>query len=242
MTISKKIILFWFDWPNRVWKWTQMEIFSNIFQNNWIPTISVRWDWSRPAMWNNIWDPKSSWRDVHNKILKSDQSTPMLREEAANRLARELIIYKNRIFPNLLELYRCNIWIILIDRSLISRTIVPTQYNLKDVLYGNYLYKWRWIDINNIKPDLLFCLHADKNTLLHRLDKNDPKYNFRYKAITENSDKYINNIKYLPEDIQEKVIVVDWSEPINKITQKISKYMYDYLLKTEDIDLSFLLV
>ena len=235
----EKVAIYGFDWPNRSWKWTQLKLMQQIFESHWIPAIIIRWDGTRPATWNNIGDTFSSWREKMNPKLKWEESTPELWEEAAHRLAREMLIYKQRTLPGLIKQYKSQLWILLVDRSLISRSLIPSQYHLKHLYYWNYIH-WQKINIDDVKPNLLFCLNVTKEELSNRLSKQDPKYLFRKQLIEENSRRYIHNIQYLPQHIQKNVKIIEGERDIASIHNEIKQYIYHNLKQDFSIDLSYL--
>lgn len=236
---EKKTVVFWFDGPNRSWKWTQIALIKQAFESHWIPALVVRWDWTRTAKGTHLWDPVSKWWEENNPKLKWEESSPELWEEAAHRLAREVVIFKERTLPLLINKYNSELWVLLLDRSLISRTMIPIQYELTHLLYWNH--EWEKVNIHEVKPEILFCLDVKRENLLDRLDESDPKFSFRKELIELNSDKYIHHIELLPESIQNIIKVIDGNRSILDVNKDISTYIYRHLKTKYKIHLPFLL-
>ena len=88
--------------------------------------------------------------------------------------------------------------------------MVPRSQGGEDI--PNNLYpKDSRVDINRICPDLIFNIIVDKETLLARLDKSDPKYEFRKNLILEKYDWYLDAHRYIPNDLQDRIIQIDGS-------------------------------
>jgi len=56
---------------------------------------------------------------------------------------------------------------------------------------------------------------------LSRLDENDPKYEFRKKLILEKYDWYLDAHKYIPDELQDRIIQIDGTSDPNTINNSI---------------------
>lgn len=204
-----KVISIGFEGPNRSGKGTQIELFSNQLEEMGIPYLVVRGDGSRPNQGDHKGDPISEWWTKTMPLLKNPENKDSdLWNDSSARLARELVVFRDRVLPNIAEQSNKPVAVLLVDRTLLSRTMVPRSQGEKDIT--NNLYpKDSKIDVNKICPDLIFNIIVDKDTLLSRLDGNDPKYEFRKKLILEKYDWYLDAHKYIPNELQDRIIQID---------------------------------
>lgn len=216
-----KIISIGFEGPNRAGKGTQIELFSNQLEKMNIPYLVVRGDGSRPNQGEHKGDPISEWWSKTMPLLKNPENKDSnLWNDSSARLARELIVFRDRVLPNIAEQNNKPLAVLLVDRTLLSRTMVPRSQGEKDI--PNNLYpKDSKIDVNKICPDLIFNIIVDKETLLSRLDENDPKYEFRKKLILEKYDWYLDAHKYIPNELQDRIIQIDGTSDPNTINDSI---------------------
>lgn len=209
-----KVISIGFEGSHRAGKGTQIELFSNQLEKMGIPYLVVRGDGSRPNEGKHTGDPISEWWSKTMPLLKNPENKDgELWNISSARLARELVVFKDRVLPQMAEKNNKPVAVLLVGRTLLSRTMTPRSQGEQDI--ANNLYsKDSKIDINNVCPDLIFNILVDKDTLLARLDKNDPKYEFRRNLILEKYDWYLDAHKYIPTDLQDRVIQIDGtSEP-----------------------------
>ncbi len=204
-----KVISIGFEGPNRSGKGTQIELLSNKLEESGIPFLVIRGDGSRPNQGEHKGDPISEWWTNIMPLLKDpvNQDGELWNISSA-RLARELIVFRDRVLPKIAERNNKPIAVLLVDRTLLSRTMVPRSQGLLDI--SNNLYPKEFnIDVNDVCPDLIFNIVVNKDTLLSRLDKNDPKYEFRKKLIIDKYDWYLDAHKYISDELQSRIIQVD---------------------------------
>jgi thymidylate kinase len=216
-----KVISIGFEGPNRSGKGTQIELFSNQLEEIGIPYLVVRGDGSRPNQGEHKGDPISEWWTKTMPLLKNPENKDSdLWNDSSARLARELVVFRDRVLPNIAEQNNKPVAVLLVDRTLLSRTMVPRSQGEKDI--PNNLYpKDSKIDASKICPDLIFNIIVDKDTLLSRLDENDPKYEFRKKLILEKYDWYLDAHKYIPNELQDRIIQIDGTSDPNTINNSI---------------------
>lgn len=216
-----KVISIGFEGPNRSGKGTQIELLAGQFEKAEIPYLVVRGDGSRLNQGKDKGDPISEWWSKIMPSLRdpSNQDSDLWNNSSA-RLARELVVFRDRILPNIAWKNNKPVAVLLIDRTLLSRTMVPRSQGEKDI--PNNLYpKDSKIDVNKICPDLIFNIIADKKTLLSRLDENDPKYEFRKKLILDKYNWYLDAHKYIPNELQDRIIQIDGTSDPNTINNSI---------------------
>jgi thymidylate kinase len=74
---------------------------------------------------------------------------------------------------------------------------------------------------SDVFPDLVFYLKTDTQTLLDRLEKDDPKFEFRRKNILENDSSFDRTLKLIPEEYKNRIIEIDASKSIEEIREQI---------------------
>jgi thymidylate kinase len=120
-----RIISIGFEGPNRVGKGTQIELLSSQLDKMEIPYLVVRGDGSRTNEGNQAGDPVSEWWSKTLPLLKKPENKDTeLWNESSTRLARELIVFRDRILPNIAQLNNKPLAVLLVDRTLLSRTMV----------------------------------------------------------------------------------------------------------------------
>lgn len=217
------IISIGFEGPNRSGKGTQIELISNQLKEKGIPYLVVRGDGSRPNQGEHKGDPISEWWSKVIPLLKNPENKDSdLWNISSSRLARELIVFRDRILPNIAKENESPVAVLLIDRTLLSRTMVPRSQGTKDIANNLYPKNSKFTSVE-VCPDVIFNIVVDKETLLNRLDINDPKYEFRKKLILEKYFWYLNAHEYIPEELRDRVIQIDGSSDPNKINIEISK-------------------
>ena len=163
-------------------------------------------------------DPFDLWWQENSKKLRVEGTT----EEwhyAAYKLAEELSKWRETIDSLDKE-------VILLDRSLISRAsfVLDREPGPFSILEINDLYPIqpeKELELEDVLPDIIFELTAPKNILLSRLDPNDPKYDFRAKIIENNYDNFSRARTLLSPIIQERIIQIDSSRPIDQVFDDI---------------------
>lgn len=109
------------------------------------------------------------------------------------------------------------------DRSLLSRAafllhrgvFYPSDEITIDDLYpeNSILDADCRVDFDKTIPDLVFNLRAAKpKVLLERLDKDDPKYQFRSRNIKGGFSAAQSAVDLLPSNMRERVVNLDCSE------------------------------
>jgi thymidylate kinase len=220
------IITIGFEGPNRVGKGTQISLLSHYLFYRKIPFLVIRGDGSRPAT-GSVGDPFSFWWSEMNKKLRT---TARLSDWdlASYRLAREMVVWRNRILLRMIRRANKEFGCLLIDRSIISRSHITREAGNLDVedLYAHYVLKRRKITYETLCPDVIFILTAPKDVLRARLDQNDPKYDFRKLLIETKSDWY-KDISIFPEQIQHRIIRVDSTRPPDLVANKILALLHE---------------
>jgi thymidylate kinase len=157
--------------------------------------------------------------------LRAGSSNPQDWDISSYRLARELVFFRDRILPEMAMASGSSIACLLVDRSVLSRTMVPRELGLEPV--EDHLYPdeaktgHSAVDTEKVCPDIIFNLIASKEVLLSRLDPNDPKYEFRRRLIIEKCDWYKNAIEFIPEPLRNRVVEIDSAKTPTEIHSEV---------------------
>ncbi len=214
-----KIDVIGFEGPNRVGKGTQIERLRQHLEGRGLPCIVLRGNGSRPATGEHIGDPQSSWWSMANRSLRTTANLSLW-QESSNRLAREFIVWRDFRFPKLLKQGGLERGLILVDRTILSQFMILRETGVTDWgrLYPETARAGRrQITGDLICPDIVLNLVAPKEVLLSRLDRGDPKYDFRRLLIETKYNWYLEAIAMLPGHIQERVSLVKGDEPIEAV-------------------------
>jgi len=220
-----EIISIGFDGPNRAGKGTQCALLRDWLAEHAIPALIVRGDGSRTGSGERPEDPPSPWWQAVNRRL---YGLPVNYEEwnlAAYRLARELVVWRDRVLPRLARTQGRRLGVLLVDRSLLSRTMILRAMGAPDVagnLYAErYRAKGRRISPGLVCPDLILNLIAPRRVLASRLDPGDPKVEFRKRLIDDTCDWFGDAVAYIPRQLRSRVVEVDASEEVEGVFRHI---------------------
>lgn len=158
-------------------------------------------------------------------VLRSVESTADDWMESSRRLAREFIVFRDRVFPNWAIKNGKSEIIILVDRSVLSQlAIIPNRKGeMKEIYKNPQAVRGKMPNIEDVMPDLIFNLTAPPEVLLSRLDSHDPKYEFRKKNILEKTEMYNHLHENIPNDLKSKIILIDATETEDKVFEQIIK-------------------
>jgi thymidylate kinase len=224
-----KIISLGFEGSHRSGKGTQIELLSSEFERNGIPFLVVRGDGSRPNEGKHSGDPVSEWWSNMLPELRKENADLEDWNQSSYRLARELVVFRDRVLPGLCELSESNLAFLLVDRSILSRTMIPRE--LESAPTENSLYppypgaRGPVITPEKVCPDLLFNFIAEAETLLCRLDPSDPKYIIRKRNIENKASWYMNAVEFIPESLRSRVINIDAEASPEHIQQEIREIL-----------------
>ena len=215
------IISIGFEGQNRVGKGTQISLLTQYLSLHEIPFLVIRGDGSRPIS-GLAGDPFSLWWSEMNKKLRTTAKLSDW-DLASCRLAREMIVWRDRVLPQMIRQAGKEFGCLLIDRSILSRSHVVREAGSLNVddFYPRRFLKRKRITCETMCPDIIFNLTAPKEVLRARLDPNDPKYDFRKLLIETKSDWYAEMLSLLPKQIQDKFIRVDSTQLSDVVANKI---------------------
>lgn len=219
-----------YEGANRTGKGTQIALMSELLCANMIPHVVLRGDGSRNGDGTVPGDPYSEWWLSMNPKLRDPNEPKELWNTSSYRLARELIVWRERIMPNILKELGLDFGLILIDRSALSRTLVPREIT-PDILpseidlYQDRMretsasgqYKGKEVKLADVVPDIIFEFTVPKEILLQRFDDSDPKNTFRRWLVEERYDWYMNASSYIPEEHRSRIIRLDANRPPSEI-------------------------
>ena len=227
--MSTKIITIGLDGPNRVGKGTQAKLIQQWFQSQQIPALIIRGAGTRPGLGQEKGDPESAWWQSVNQWIRTPKATYHDWDMTSARLARELLIWRDRILPRCAQKNERQTAVLIIDRTLLSRTItlrLRAETNIADKLYPPEAFgKRQPITSVEVCPDILFQLLAPKELLLSRLEPNDPKYAFRKRLIETTTDYFYDAEQFIPTQLQKRIKKLDASLSIGQLFSHILDHL-----------------
>ncbi len=193
MESEKRIFTFAFEGMHRAGKSTQIDLLKNKLSELGIPSISIRGEGYRTGTGDTDSNPESDYWQKMTKILQ-DPDDYEAWNEASYRLARELIVWRDRVLSRKINETLQPFGVLLVDRSLISNAFLkklhtkpsPEKIFTTDDLYPKHLQNRKKISADMVLPDMIIELLAPKDVLLSRLKKDDPDYSFRKKTLMKN--------------------------------------------------------
>lgn len=228
-----------FEGSHRAGKGTQIDLLARKLDSLNIPYLVVHGAGSRPNKGETQADPVSEWWAKMNKELRSISGATDLEKwnQASDRLAREVIVFRERILKKIAKERGSNFAMLLLDRSLISRAM------LRDDIENAGVIEREVADVSTaspgrvnasrmMAPDLIFNLVADIPVLLGRLDEQDPKYEFRKRNIESKAPFYEKGKELLPAFIRDRVIQIDASSTPEQVHQQIMERINQLMSKT----------
>jgi len=216
--MKEKLPTIAFEGINRVGKGTQIEKLKCLITEVGLSSVEIRGDGTRDGLGLHDGDPFSFWWQQYSKQIR-ESGTTLDWNFAAYILAKDIKTWRE-------EGRNFNKNIVLLDRSLISRAtfIIDREKPAIKHLTVDNLYPYQpesRIELEDILPDIIFELIAPKEIVLSRIDNQDPKKSFRVKLIEEQYDTFYSAKSRLPEIVQEKIITLDSSLPIDKVFDNI---------------------
>jgi thymidylate kinase len=235
---NKPVSVVSFEGPHRVGKGQNIKLLSQYLSEKNIPHVVLKGDGSRSGEGQIEGDPESLyWQKLSSELRNSEVPKEMW-NYAAYLLSREFLVWKNVYMPRKLNFSNSHRGLIILDRSILSRTLIPrelTEPSKWSEEIPNTLYKkpdnWKGkqIDLESVTPDLVFSLHAPLNVLLERLDKDDPKYEFRKRNLIDRYNWYIDSVNYIPKELETIIVSVDTNRQPDKVFSNIKKVLLDRL-------------
>ena len=221
MRNENKIISIALEGINRSGKGTQIELLKNKLEEIGIPCVSIRGEGYRRGLGVSQADPESDfWRKISEQLKNVKNGAEWsLWDEASYRLARELIVWRDRILTKEITKPSApfDFGVLLIDRSLISKATLkslqleppPKKIFSNEELYPPGLKHRKRITADMILPDLIIELSAPKEILLTRLDASDPDYDFKRNNIDNKYEQYAKAKEHLSEAIKNRIVNID---------------------------------
>ncbi|MFA7133081.1 MAG: hypothetical protein WC108_07265 [Bacteroidales bacterium] len=231
MRNENRIFTIAFEGESRSGKGTQIEMIKNKLKEIGIPCIDIQGDGYRNGSGTSEKDPKSDYWQKISEILKNNPDNYLLWNKASYRLARELIVWRDRILSREVAKSLQPFGVLLVDRSLISNSVLKilerepqpgVEFNSSE-LYPDSIQDRKKITTSMILPDMIIELIAPKEILLSRLDKNNSEYSFKKDSIENKYELYLEAKKRLPQEIQNIVISIDSSKSQEEVFTEVAK-------------------
>ncbi len=226
---ERKIFTIAFEGVHRAGKGTQIEILQNELQKVGIPCISIKGAGSRPASGEVVGDPKSDFWDKLNDSLHEKDAGISLWNEASYRLAREFLVWRDRVLSKEVEKELAPFGVLIVDRSLISNAALNAETSTsgeENILTADHIFPQnvqnrKRITPEMVLPDLIVELIAPKEILIERLDHLDSKFEFRKRNIEEKYEFYVGLKERLPDEIQKKIVSIDSSNSVDEVYKEV---------------------
>lgn len=225
---KKKIFSIAFEGMHRSGKGTQIELLKNKLSEIGLPCIAVQGEGYRRGIGSSPEDPQSDvWQKLSDQLKRGEGFD--IWDEASYRLARELIIWRERVLNKEVSETLSPLGVLILDRSLISKSLLktlqlkpsPTKIFSPDELYPDAIQHRKKITVDMVLPDIIFNLIAPKDVLLSRLDPQDPKYEFRKNNIIKDFDLYTSAKMHLSEEIKKRIVDIDSSAPAEEVYKAV---------------------
>jgi thymidylate kinase len=212
--MKEKIPVVAFEGVNRAGKGTQIEKLKSTLAELDLSFVELRGDGTRDGAGMHDGDPLSPWWQEYSKKIREGGTTSEW-HYAAYLLAKDVKTWKEHGA----KLGRD---IALLDRSLISRAafVLDRERPANDVLVMEHLYPIQpgpKLKIEDVLPDVIFELVAEQDELINRLDKKDPKYEFRKRLIDEMYHTYYSAKDRLPALVRERIITINSNQTPDKV-------------------------
>ena len=237
-----EIISIGFEGPNRAGKGTQCALLRDWLAARRVPSLIVRGDGSRMGSGARPEDPPSPWWQAADRRLHGLPVDYEAWNLAAYRLARELVVWRDRVLPELVRTQGRRLGVLLVDRSLLSRTMILRAMEAPDVagnLYAEqYRMRGRRISPDLVCPDLIVNLTAPRGVLASRLDPGDAKIEFRKRLINETCDWFGDAVAYIPRHLRSRVVEVDASEEVETVFRRVVSILqarFESLRRLDDL-------
>ena len=212
-----------FDGLHRSGKGTQATLLHEANIASGVKSIIVRGDGTRDGLGLTEGDPYCPEWQKRSREMKSGNSNSVEDWNASSLLLMTEL--QNHIRENEKDM-------IIVDRSILSRAAfllhrgvfdTSDEVSIHDLYPGNSsLDSDIRVDFKKTLPNILFNL-SPKNpkVLLDRLDKDDPKYQFRSRNIKGGFNAAQSAVDLLPKSLQEIVVDIDCSEDERVIRNRV---------------------
>jgi thymidylate kinase len=231
MENGNKIFSIAFEGPNRVGKGAQIELLKSELEKAGIPCLSIRGEGYRQGSGASPADPESEvWKKISGELNDVKNGANWERwDEASYRLARELVVWRERILSGKIAKTLAPFGVLLVDRSLVSKATLkslqlkppPEKIFSNEELYPPESQHRKKITVDMVLPDLIIELSAPKEVLLTRLNASDPNYDFKRDNIENKYEQYAEAKEHLPEELKSRIISIDSSGKPEEVYEHI---------------------
>ena len=238
MDTINRIPIIWLDGLHRSGKWTEIRLFTNFLIGQWCTPAIVKGHGSRPWLGGTFWDPPSArWQENYLKLKDNTQPNyRQLRNEATQRLQRELSDTFQLLQSNILRQNPLPKPTMLLDRTILSRYLTEKRYDKdfafdKITTFTNITRQGKEEIQDTIIPDIIFVLDCTVDKLLSRFKKGEketPQGTFRWNNIIETAPLFTEIIHNPPEKIKDKIIIIDGNRKPDEVHEEIVERSIQY--------------
>ena len=212
-------------------KSTQIALLYKYLTEKGIPVLVRRGDGMRSGVGKDLNDSISIWWQENITRLRATgfegESSMNAAEEAANRLNREIRVAKEYFMPKLLEAWKKDIGVILLDRGHISRLFVKRREDKEADFESIKFFKGSGNQQEVLIPDITFLFHTSLEVLLDRNDQRETssdKKDFNRTVLLRYYDDFEDNISRLPDVFCRGLVRIDATKPVEEIHKIIVEY------------------
>lgn len=214
---NKRVPIIALDGNHRTGKGTQLNLLHNSLESDGYQPIILRGDGTRPGEGIAAGDPYSEWWKNFKNYEKSFENNFDAWRHGARLLMAEAAIQRSILPGN---------GVILFDRAGISRSQMTLKEGLDldfDNMYGQAtdLENLSDEEILTLQPDLTIHLTAPAEVLLGRLNKNDPKLEFRATNISKSNEYFEQAHRQYQELGYSEVISLDARKTVEDSAETI---------------------
>lgn len=231
MKKENKIFSIAFEGPHQAGKDVQIGLLRSELEKAGIPCLSIRGEGYRQGSGASSADRESDvWKKISGELNDVKNGAEWGRwDEASYRLARELIVWRERILSGKIDKALAPFGVLLIDRSLVSKATLkslqleppPEKIFSNEELYPPESQHRKKVTVDMVVPDLIVELSAPKEVLLTRLSAGDPNYDFKRDNIENKYEQYTEAKEHLPEEIKRRIVNIDSSGKPEEVYQNI---------------------
>lgn len=218
-----------FEGEHRSGKGTQIEKLKDELEEQGVAVLVVKGDGRRPTEDNYpVKLDEEIWKELDANIAGTD-SEKLDWDKAAYRLARELVIVRDRVLPQMMKEGNYEAGVLIVDRTVLSRGVVAEGDS--EEMYTDEMRafnsegkpKGKEIDVDEVIPDVIFNIKVPTEDLIGRIEEDDLKREQRLKHIHENEGKYDAEFiqKFLPEEYMDRIVEIDGTQSEEEIHSQI---------------------
>lgn len=219
---TPEIISIGFEGQHRSGKETQIETLKDKLNERGIPVIVVKGDGRKPEKDDYpIQLDRGKWDELTQRLsLPATERVDW--DKAAYRLAREYIVARDRLLPQMAHEQNASTGVIILDRSVLSRGVVADGKR-EDMYTDEVRIKGRQIQVEDVIPNLIMNIQVPVAELKDRVPINGPYAEEKLRHIQENERKYSKEFygQFLTEEEMQNVVDINGEGTTEEVARRI---------------------